>query len=163
MQGFITGRVDGICLAPNDSQALVEYVNEAVQEKIPVVIFDSGIDDESKIVSFVATDNVKGGALAARRMAEVLHGKGNVILMRYFQGSESTTRREQGFLESLKKEFPTINILSSDQYSGTTPEESLTKGTQILNKFRTSHWIEVESKRVTIHNLDALEDMVRHP
>jgi len=32
--------------------------------------------------------------------------------------------------------------------------------TQILNKFRTSHWIEIESKRVTIHNLDALEDMV---
>ncbi len=35
--------------------------------------------------------------------------------------------------------------------------------TQILNKFRTSNWIEVESKRVTIHNLDALEDMIRHP
>jgi len=33
--------------------------------------------------------------------------------------------------------------------------------TQILNKFRSSHWIEIESKRVTIHNLDALEDMVR--
>jgi CRP/FNR family cyclic AMP-dependent transcriptional regulator len=35
--------------------------------------------------------------------------------------------------------------------------------TQILNKFRTSHWIQIESKRVTIHNLDALEDMVRQP
>lgn len=35
--------------------------------------------------------------------------------------------------------------------------------TQILNKFRTSNWIEMESKRVTIHNLDALEDMIRHP
>jgi CRP/FNR family cyclic AMP-dependent transcriptional regulator len=33
--------------------------------------------------------------------------------------------------------------------------------TQILNRFRTSHWIQIESKRVTIHNLDALEDMVR--
>jgi CRP/FNR family transcriptional regulator len=35
--------------------------------------------------------------------------------------------------------------------------------TQILNKFRSSNWIEIESKRVTIHNLDALEDMVRQP
>ena len=50
------------------------------QAKIPVVIFDSGLDDQSKIVSYVATDNYQGGALAARRMAEVLHGKGNVIL-----------------------------------------------------------------------------------
>ncbi len=33
--------------------------------------------------------------------------------------------------------------------------------TQILNRFRSSHWIEIESKRVTIHNVDALEDMVR--
>ncbi|MDR3614532.1 MAG: Crp/Fnr family transcriptional regulator [Candidatus Obscuribacterales bacterium] len=34
--------------------------------------------------------------------------------------------------------------------------------TQILNRFRTSQWIQIESKRVTIHNLDALEDMVQH-
>lgn len=35
--------------------------------------------------------------------------------------------------------------------------------TQILNKFRSSNWIEIESKRVTIHNMDALEDMVKQP
>lgn len=35
--------------------------------------------------------------------------------------------------------------------------------TQILNRFRSSHWIDIESKRVTIHNLDALEEMVRFP
>jgi CRP/FNR family transcriptional regulator len=34
--------------------------------------------------------------------------------------------------------------------------------TQILNRFRTSHWIDIESKRVTIHDLNALEDMVKH-
>jgi CRP/FNR family transcriptional regulator len=34
--------------------------------------------------------------------------------------------------------------------------------TQILNKFRDSHWIDIESKRVTIHNMDALEELVRH-
>jgi ribose transport system substrate-binding protein len=136
MQGFITSRVDGICLAPNDSQALVEYVSQAVQEKIPVVIFDSGIDDQSKIVSYVATDNYQGGALAARRMAEVLHNTGNVILLRYYQGSESTEKREAGFLDTLKKEFPTIKVISSDQYSGTTPEDSLKKATQILNQYK---------------------------
>jgi CRP/FNR family transcriptional regulator len=35
--------------------------------------------------------------------------------------------------------------------------------TQILNKFRSSQWIEIESKRVTIHNMDALEELVRQP
>ena len=136
VQSFITKHVSGICLAPNDSQALVEYVDQAVQEKIPVVIFDSGLKDESKIVTYVATDNYNGGVIAARRMGEVLKGQGNVILLRYFPGSESTERREQGFLETLAKEFPKIVVISSDQYSGTTPEESLTKATQVLNKYK---------------------------
>jgi ribose transport system substrate-binding protein len=136
MQNFITKRVNGICLAPNDSQALVEYVDQAVQQNIPVVIFDSGLKDESKIVTYVATDNYKGGEIAARRMGEVLHGQGNVILLRYFPGSESTERREQGFLDTLQKEFPKIVVISSDQYSGTTPEESLTKATQVLSKYK---------------------------
>ena len=100
------------------------------------MIFDSGLKDESKIVTYVATDNYNGGVIAARRMGEVLHGQGNVILLRYFPGSESTERREQGFLDTLQKEFPKIVILSSDQYSGTTPEESLTKATQVLNKYK---------------------------
>ncbi|HEX4412704.1 MAG TPA: substrate-binding domain-containing protein [Lacipirellulaceae bacterium] len=72
MQDFITKKVDGIVLAPLDSQAIVQSVKDAKQQKIPTVIFDSALADESIIVSFVATDNYRGGALAARRLAEVL-------------------------------------------------------------------------------------------
>ncbi|QDU81099.1 D-ribose-binding periplasmic protein precursor [Polystyrenella longa] len=135
VQNFI-GNVDGIVLAPLDSQALVEYVDEAVEYKIPVVIFDSGLDDTSNIVSYVATDNYNGGAMAARRMGELLNGEGDVILLRYNPGSESTEQREEAFLETLKKEFPNVNILSSDQYSGTTPASSLAKATQVLDTYK---------------------------
>jgi ribose transport system substrate-binding protein len=58
--------------APLDSQALIAPVEDAKQQGIPTVIFDSGLADESIIVSYVATDNYHGGALAARRLAEVL-------------------------------------------------------------------------------------------
>ena len=44
----------------------------AKEHGIPTVIFDSALADESIIVSYVATDNFHGGALAARRLAEVL-------------------------------------------------------------------------------------------
>lgn len=135
VQGFITRQVDGIVLAPLDSQALVEYVAQADDEGIPVLIFDSGLNDESHIVSYVATDNFQGGALAARRMGEVLEGKGNVILLRYNPGSESTAQREEGFLKTLEAEFPDIQVISSTEYAGTTPEESLDKATQVLSKF----------------------------
>jgi ABC-type sugar transport system substrate-binding protein len=75
VQDFITERVSGICLAPLDSQALVGAVREAGKEGIPTVIYDSGLGAEDAYVSYVATDNFQGGALAARRLAEVLGAK----------------------------------------------------------------------------------------
>ena len=75
VQDFITKKVDGIVMAPLDSQALVQAVKDAKQQGIPTVIFDSALADESVIVSYVATDNYEGGALAARRMGEVLKVK----------------------------------------------------------------------------------------
>jgi ribose transport system substrate-binding protein len=75
VQGFVTKKVDGIILAPLDSQALITPVKDAKQQGIPTVIFDSALGDESAIVSYVATDNYTGGALAARRLAETLGEK----------------------------------------------------------------------------------------
>lgn len=136
VQDFVTNRVSGIVVAPLDKQALIGPIHESVEAGIPVVIFDSGLQDESKIVSYVATDNRKGGELAAKQMAEALGGKGNVIVLRYNAGSESTEQREDGFLEALAKDYPEIKVLSSDQYAGTTQEDSLTKATEVLNKYK---------------------------
>lgn len=135
VQDFVVQKVDGICLAPLDSQALVEYVEESVEKGIPVVVFDSGLDQQDKIVSYVATDNRKGGELAAHRLAEVLGKTGNVILLRYNPGSESTFQREEGFLECLTRDYPNVHVLSSDQYAGTTPEKSLEKAQQVFQKY----------------------------
>jgi ABC-type sugar transport system substrate-binding protein len=72
VQEFITKKVDGLVFAPLDSQALIAPVKDAQRQGIPTVVFDSGLGDESIIVSYVATDNYEGGALAARRLAQVL-------------------------------------------------------------------------------------------
>ena len=136
VQDFVANRVDGICLAPLDKQALIGPVKDAVATGIPVVIFDSALQDESQIVSYVATDNRKGGELAARHMAKSLGERGNVIILRYNTGSESTEQREEGFLETLKDHFPQIEVISSNEYAGTTPELSLDKAEQILSNFK---------------------------
>ncbi len=135
-QGFVNKGVDGICLAPLDADALVRPVQEASKADVPVVIFDSGLaTDKSDFVSYVATDNFRGGQMAAKRMADKLDGKGDVIMLRYQQGSESTHQREEGFLDGLK-EFEGINVLSSDQYAGTTTESAVNRAQQVLNKYR---------------------------
>jgi ribose transport system substrate-binding protein len=135
VKNFVTSRVDGIVLAPNHAHALVDVVHEAIAEEIPVVIFDSGLGAGPAIVSYVATNNLRGGQLAAERMAEALDHRGKVILLRYKEGSESTEQRERGFLEAMAKE-PDIEVLSSDQYAGTTTQEALETATQLLNKYR---------------------------
>ena len=72
VQDFVTAKVNGICLAPLDSLALVESVRYAKEKEIPTVIFDSGLADEGNIVSYVATDNYNGGRLAARRLGQLV-------------------------------------------------------------------------------------------
>jgi ribose transport system substrate-binding protein len=64
-----------------------------------------------------------------------MNQQGRVILLRYKEGSESTEQREKGFLDELAK-IPTIKILSSDQYAGTTTEEAMSTATNLLNKYR---------------------------
>src|SRR5436853_5428415 len=108
VENFISRKVSGIVLAPLDSKALVQPVATAARAKVPVVIFDSDLKSD-KYVSFVATDNYKGGVLAGEQMAKLLGNKGNVILLRYQVGSASTEAREAGFLDALK-EYPGIKI-----------------------------------------------------
>ena len=98
VEGFRSQNVSGIVLAPLDNRALVRPVEEAKQSNIPTIVIDSGLASDS-IVSFVATDNLKGGSLAADRIGTLLQGKGKVLLLRYQVGSASTQDREDGFVK----------------------------------------------------------------
>jgi ribose transport system substrate-binding protein len=135
IQSAVAAGVDGIALAPLDSRALVPPVEDAVAKGIPVVIFDSGIET-SKMVSFIATDNYHGGVLAARRLGEVLNGRGTVILLRYAVGSESTEQREKGFTETLAKEFPGLSLLSDTEYAGPTSDSAQQKSQSLVTRYR---------------------------
>ncbi|MEN9991814.1 MAG: hypothetical protein RLZZ224_1516 [Verrucomicrobiota bacterium] len=123
---------DAIVLAPLDATALRDVAQQTAQQGKPVVIIDSALaDSTSFITSFVATDNREGGRLAARRLAEVLGGKGKVMMLRYMQGSASTTEREEGFLEEIKKS-PEIEVVSENQYGGATASQAQDAATNLL-------------------------------
>src|ERR1700682_3813153 len=134
VEGFVSQGVDGIVLAPLDNHALVRPVEEAKRAGVPTVIIDSGLESD-QIASFVATDNRKGGTLAAERMGELLGGKGKVLLLRYMEGSASTQDREAGFVQRLKEKYPGIELLSSDQYAGATRDTAKRASENLLNRF----------------------------
>jgi len=134
VEGFAAQGVSGIVLAPLDNRALVRPVSDAGRAGVPTVIIDSGLES-TDFVSFVATDNRKGGSLAAERMGQLLNGKGKVLVLRYAEGSASTTEREQGFIETIKQKFPDVELVSTDQYAGATRDTAKRASENLLNKF----------------------------
>ena len=133
VEDFVTKKVDGIVLAPLDDTALRTPVMEAQKANIPVVVIDSGLKDVTP-VSFVATDNFKAGKLGGERLGKLLNGKGKVMMLRYAEGSASTTERENGFLEGIK-ETPGITVVSDNQYGGVTTDTAQKASENLLSRF----------------------------
>ena len=111
VEDAINKKVDGILLAPSHGDSLVPPVKKAKEAGIPVVIMDSGINWEDYL-SYISTDNRKGGVMAAERMAEIIGGKGKVAILGVKKGSVSTDEREDGFKETIEKKFPNIKIVA---------------------------------------------------
>ena len=161
VEGFMSQNVSGIVLAPLDNRALVRPVEEAIRAKIPTVIIDSALDSKA-ITSFVATDNRKGGMLAADRMGEVLKGKGKVLLLRYMEGSASTAEREAGFMSEIKSKYPGIEVISSDQYAGATRDTAKRASENLLNRYGAEiQGIFTPNESSTAGMLLALQDIQR--
>jgi ribose transport system substrate-binding protein len=157
VENFVASHADAIVLAPLDDTALVPVVTDASREGIPVVIIDSDIKWDGR-VSFVATDNHKGGELAAKRLGELLGGKGKVIVLRYQEGSASTAQREAGFLDALKASFPNIEVVSSNQYGGATTETAYKTSENLLVKFKEIDGVFCPNESTTFGMLRALQD-----
>lgn len=132
VEDFIVRRVSAIVLAPSDAKALVPVVERATAAGIPCVIIDSGIDSD-QVASFVATDNYEGGAIAARRMGKVLKGSGRVAVIKYMAGSASTTAREKGFIDTIAKQYPSIELVE-DRYGMDTVETALSAAEDVLTR-----------------------------
>jgi ribose transport system substrate-binding protein len=134
VESFASQGVDGIILAPLDEKALVRPVEEAKRLGVPTVIVDSALASD-QVVSFVATDNLKGGELAADELGRLLGGKGRVLLLRYQEGSASTTAREEGFLSRLKAAWPGLGLVATDQYAGATVDTAKRASENLLNRY----------------------------
>lgn len=127
---FVAQGVSGIVLAPLNDTALRAPVKQARAAKIPVVVFDSDLQGDDH-VSFVATDNVAAGKIAGEYLTKLLGDKGNVVVLRYQEGSASTQNREKGFLDAVKAK-PTMKVVSENQYGGATTESAFSKGESLL-------------------------------
>jgi ribose transport system substrate-binding protein len=110
VDSMVAQRVDALAISATDHTALVAPVKRAMRAGIPVTVFDSGLD-VTGFVTFVATDNYGAGVTAARKLAELVHGKGNVAELMHKPGGMSTGDRERAFEATMAKEFPAIRVV----------------------------------------------------
>jgi len=161
VEGFLgntVDRINGIVLAPFDRRALVRPIDEAKRAGIPTVVVDSGLDYDD-VVSFLASNNYHGGELAADQMAKVLDGKGKVLLLRYQEGVASTEAREKGFVDRIKN-YPGIELISSNQFAGATRDTAKRAAETMLNRYGDQlQGIFTPNESSTYGTLLALEDL----
>lgn len=159
VENMINSGVAGIALVPTDNVALLKPVREAVRAGRGVVILDTPLDGEActDFGSFVATDSYAGGQMAARRLGELLSGRGRILMMRCQVGVIGTGQREQGFLDAVAAEFPDLQVLSSDQYGGLVAEQAQAKAENLLRRFPELDGVFCPNESTTFGMLRALQ------
>src|SRR5712671_6551008 len=102
VDSMVARHVDGLAVAATDKTALSQPIERAAKAGLQVTVFDSGVDT-TDYLTFVATNNYEGGQMSARKLAELIHGKGKVAVVMNAPGSGSTLDREKGFEDLMAK------------------------------------------------------------
>jgi ribose transport system substrate-binding protein len=110
---------DAIITAPTDVTALVAPLQQLKSAGTEVIIYDTGLDDESIAAATVTADNEGGGRLAAEELVKLMGENGKVLIIDIAAGVASTNARAKGVIEELGK-YPGITVLDT-QYDNADP------------------------------------------
>ena len=121
LDAVIAKKPDAILIAPTDKTQLVQPLKKAADAGIPVITVDTfigtgeyqtGAGDADFPLSYIASDNVLGGAIAARALAKAIGDKGKVYVSNVKPGISTTDQREEGFKAEMAK-HPDITVLDT--------------------------------------------------
>jgi ribose transport system substrate-binding protein len=125
LDAVIARQPDAILIAPTDKTQLIEPLRKAHEAGIPVItvdtfigsgIYQTGAGDADFPLSYIASDNVLGGRMAARALANAIGGEGKVYVSNVNPGISTTDQREEGFKLEMAENFPGIEVLET-QYN----------------------------------------------
>ena len=115
------GDLNYIITAPTDKDQLIGPLQAAADHGIKVITVDTYLGDGDYVkgpvkfpISYIGSDNVEGGRIAARGLAKAIGGKGTVYINSTNPNVSSVEGRAQGFKELMAKEFPDIKVLGPD-------------------------------------------------
>ncbi len=114
------GDLDFLFLAPVDTQAMIAPMQKAVDSGLPLLTVDTSIGDGDYAtgpvtfpLSLISSNNVEGGKIACRALAESIGKQGKVYIQNTVQGVSTTDQREEGCKEALA-EYPDVTLVGVD-------------------------------------------------
>ncbi|MFF9085585.1 substrate-binding domain-containing protein [Streptomyces sp. NPDC014991] len=132
LQNFTSSRLGAVIVNPVDSDAAGNAVKAADRAGIPVIAVDRGVNKAS-VDALVASDNVAGGELAAKTIAEKLGGRGRIVILQGQAGTSAARERAQGFANGLKA-YPGIRVLAQQP-----ADFDRTKGLDVMSNLLQAH------------------------
>ncbi|MET8246289.1 substrate-binding domain-containing protein [Streptomyces sp. NPDC005202] len=132
LQNFTSSGLGAIIVNPVDSDAAGPAVRAADKAKIPVIAVDRGVN-KATTDTLVASDNVAGGELAAKTIAEKLGGKGKIVILQGQAGTSAARERAAGFAKGLKA-YPGIQVLAQQP-----ADFDRTKGLDVMSNLLQAH------------------------
>jgi ABC-type sugar transport system substrate-binding protein len=99
---FIKQKVDMIIINPTNTESITPAIEMANRKNIPVITVDRK-SSGGEIICHIESDNLEGGRMASRVLAQLLRGKGRVIEIEGIPGTSATHERGMGFNEELRK------------------------------------------------------------
>lgn len=112
-------RPAAIITAATDTKALIAPLQAIKDAGTHVILYDTGLDDDSVADALIESDNFAGGQLLAEYVGEALGGAGTILTIDIAPGIASTNARDAGFRDGMKA-YPGVTLLDT-QYDAYTP------------------------------------------
>lgn len=116
---LVASKVDAILLAPIDSVGAKPALETANRAGIPVINFDTAVQDKDLVASIVASDNYKAGVLVAEDMMKKLP-KGSKIAVMHSPAGQACIDRVNGFYKTAGDYFEVVTELDGKGDTGVT-------------------------------------------
>jgi ribose transport system substrate-binding protein len=114
------GDLNFLFLAPVDKEAMVAPLQKASDTGLPIITNDTFIGDGDYVngpvtfpISYIGSDNVLGGQIACKALAEAIGGAGKVYIQNVKPGISTTDQREEGCKAALE-EYPDVELIGVD-------------------------------------------------
>ncbi|MCP8937908.1 ABC transporter substrate-binding protein [Alsobacter sp. SYSU M60028] len=137
LENAVSSKPAAIVISPTQRAALGKPIDEAAKS-VKVIGIDSAADSKA-FTSFLTTDNVQGGRIAADGLAAAIAAKygkpeGEVALITHLPGVGSLDERAKGFKEQLAAKYPGLKLVA-DKVSDGTANGGLNITTDLMTAF----------------------------